>query len=648
MDRLKDGAKDTCSVAVIGGGPAGMTAAIFAARCGAKVVLYEQNGVLGKKLRITGKGRCNVTNDCDPEEFLKHVTKNNKFLYGAINKFSPADAKAFFEESGVPLKTERGRRVFPVSDRAADIAEAFVKNLRSLGVEIRRGRVRGLTVENGEAVGVTTDRPHRHAAVIVATGGLSYPLTGSTGDGYAFAENAGMKVVPCKASLVPIVTKEDFSDMSGLTLKNVVLTVCDKESGKEVFSEMGEMLFTHFGVSGPLVLSASSHMTSKDASCYSMSLDLKPALPYEELDSRVLSDFAKYSNRDFINSLGDLLPQKLISYIVGASGIPPRIKVNSVTKEMRRNLVCALKEFRITPVRTRPIDEAIVTCGGVDVKELSPKTMESKKTRRLFFAGEVIDVDAYTGGYNLQIAYATGALAGASAAELYAKENKEKGMKIAIDGLSGVGKSTYAKILAKEYGLVYVDTGALYRAVGLFVNRAGADPKSESEVVPLLPGIALSLEYKDGSQCVIMNAEDVSGFIRTPEISMYASAVSALPPVREFLLGIQRDMVERGGVIMDGRDIGTVIMPDADVKFFIKASNEVRAERRYKELVEKGVECDYEKILSEIVERDENDRTRAVAPAIPADDAYILDNSYLTIDDTVAEMKRVISEKTNG
>jgi len=221
-------------------------------------------------------------------------------------------------------------------------------------------------------------------------------------------------------------------------------------------------------------------------------------------------------------------------------------------------------------------------------------------------------------------------------------------MKIAIDGLSGVGKSTYAKMLAKAHGLVYVDTGALYRAVGLFAFRAGVDPKCEDEVVPLLDGLDVSLEYKDGSQCVIMNGEDVSGLIRTPEISMYASAVSALPPVRQFLLGIQRDMVERGGVIMDGRDIGTVIMPDADVKFFVTASNEVRAERRYKELIEKGVECSFEKILSEIIERDENDRTRDVAPAIPADDAVIIDNSYLTIEETIEKMESVITEKTEA
>ncbi len=640
-------------IAVIGGGPSGMMAACAAAQSGARVTLYEQNRILGKKLRITGKGRCNVTNDCAPDEFLRHVTKNEKFLYSAINRFTPADAMSFFETLGVPLKTERGRRVFPVSDRASDIAEAFVKNLDLLGVEICRERVKDIIIKDGEAAGVTAARFRAFNAVIVATGGVSYPLTGSTGAGYTFAEKAGLKVTPRKASLVPIVTKENFSDMAGLSLKNVVLTVRDRKTGKEVFSELGEMLFTHFGVSGPLVLSASSHMTAKDASSYEMKIDLKPALDESELDRRILSDFSKYSNRDFINALGDLLPKNLIPYIVAVSGIPERIKVNSVTKEMRRSLISSLKGMTVTPVSTRAVDEAIVTCGGVDVKELSPKTMESKKVKRLFFAGEVIDVDAYTGGYNLQIAYSTGYLAGESAAKLYGEQNSEntdcrsdgKGdsMKIAIDGLSGVGKSTYAKILAKKHGLVYVDTGALYRAVGLFASRRGADPKSEDEVVPLLSELSVSLEYKDGSQRVIMNGEDVSGLIRTPEISMYASAVSALPPVRQFLLGIQRDMVERGGVIMDGRDIGTVIMPDADVKFFVTASDEVRAERRYKELVEKGVECSYEKILAEIIERDENDRTRDVAPAVPADDAVIIDNSYLTIDETVAEMEKHIS-----
>lgn len=406
------------SIAVIGGGPAGMMASIAAAKYGAAVTLYEKNKMLGRKLRITGKGRCNVTNNCEPSEFLKHVASNSKFLYSAIYSFTPADAMEFFEERGVPLKTERGRRVFPVSDKASDVAEALVVMTRELGVRIVNERVRSISVEE-DAVTVVGAKRRRHAAVIVATGGLSYPLTGSTGDGYAFAEKAGLNVVPAKASLVPVITKENFSELSGLTLKNVVLTATDKESGKEVFSEMGEMLFTHFGVSGPLVLSASSHMTKKGAAGYLLSVDLKPALSAEELDARILSDFSKYSNRDFVNSLGDLLPQKLIAKIVEESGIPPRIKVNAVTKEMRHRLVETLKNMKITPVGTRSIDEAIITCGGIDTAELSPKTMESKRVRRLFFAGEVIDVDAYTGGYNLQIAYSTGMLAGTGAAELY-------------------------------------------------------------------------------------------------------------------------------------------------------------------------------------------------------------------------------------
>lgn len=410
-------------VAVIGGGPAGMTAAYFAAAGGAKVTLYEPNPMLGKKMRITGKGRCNVTNNCTPEEFLKNVTRNHRFLYSAIYRFTPADAMEFFESAGVPLKTERGRRVFPVSDSAKDATEALVRKVKEVGVRVVRARILEIKTENGEATGVVTDRgEYSHSAVIVATGGLSYPLTGSTGDGYKFAESAGMKVTDLKASLVPIVTKENFAPLSGLSLKNVVLEVKKKESGKTVFSEMGEMLFTHFGVSGPLVLSASSHMTDGKISDYEMKIDLKPALSYEELDVRVLSDFKKYSQKDFVNSLSDLLPVKLINKVVEISEIPPRIKVNSVTKEMRKRLVEVLKAFPVTPVKARPIDEAIVTCGGVDTSELKPKTMESRKVKGLYFAGEVIDADAYTGGYNLQIAYSTGVLAGEAAAEKYHSE----------------------------------------------------------------------------------------------------------------------------------------------------------------------------------------------------------------------------------
>ncbi len=410
----------TPDVAVVGGGPAGMFAAIYASIHGADVTLYEQNPMLGKKLRITGKGRCNVTNDCPPDEFLNNVTRNRKFLYGAINRFSPFDAKNFFEDCGVALKTERGRRVFPVSDSARDVAEALVRKVREQGVNIKREKVLKV-ISDGDAVkGVVTSAGERpHCAVIIATGGLSYPLTGSTGDGYRFARDMGIKVTELRPSLVPIVTKEDFSKMSGLTLKNAVLTVKDKENGKTVMSELGEMLFTHFGVSGPLVLSASSRMSGKSVSDYEMTVDLKPGLSAEKLDARVLSDFKKYSQRDFVNALSDLLPLKLIDYVIRASGIPEREKVSCITKEQRKRFVGLLKALPVTPVGTRPIAEAVVTSGGVDVSEISPKTMESKKIKGLFFAGEVIDVDAFTGGYNLQIAYSTGVQAGIYASEYY-------------------------------------------------------------------------------------------------------------------------------------------------------------------------------------------------------------------------------------
>ncbi len=423
MSERKEAEDTAFDVGVVGAGPAGMMAAIFAAQSGASVVLYEKNPMVGKKLRITGKGRCNVTNDCTPDEFLKNVINGGKFLYSALYRFTPADAIEFFEGAGVPLKTERGRRVFPVSDSARDVAEALLSEVCLAGVKIKKEPIKKLVIENGRARGVVTESGAAyHKAVIVATGGISYPLTGSTGDGYRFAKNAGLEVTETRGSLVPIVTKEDFSRMSGLSLKNVVLSVKQKSAKKEAFSEMGEMLFTHFGVSGPLVLSASAHMIKADLSEYEMAIDLKPALTFEELDKRLLSDFAKYSQKDFVNSLSDLLPHKLIPYVIKLSGIPERIKVNSVTKEMRRKLLETLKSFPVTPVRFRPVDEAIVTRGGVSLKELVPGTMESRKVKGLYFAGEVIDADAYTGGYNLQIAYSTGVLAGKAAAEFAFEE----------------------------------------------------------------------------------------------------------------------------------------------------------------------------------------------------------------------------------
>ena len=407
-------------VAVIGGGAGGIMAALTAAESGASVILYERNNVIGKKLRITGKGRCNVTNNCTTEELLAAVPRNRKFLYGAAARFTPADTMAFFEGLGVPLKTERGRRVFPVSDRAADIVSALSGALRFAGVKVcLNTRVTGIRTfftdegENMVQVFLGDAGAACHKAVILATGGVSYPLTGSTGDGHRFARELGLDVTPLKPSLIPIETKENFSPLSGLTLKNVTLTVTHKNS--TVFTEMGELLFTHFGVSGPLVLSASANMQDHPIEEYRMSIDLKPALSPDELDRRLVSDFAKYAARDFINSLGDLLPVKLIEPVIARTGTAPHKKTGTLSKGERQSLGAVLKGFEITPTRFRPIAEAIVTCGGIDVREINPKTMELKKIPGIYAAGELIDVDAYTGGYNLQIAFATGRLAGKNA-----------------------------------------------------------------------------------------------------------------------------------------------------------------------------------------------------------------------------------------
>ena len=409
-------------VAVIGGGAAGMMAAIFALRSGADVVLFEPNKMLGKKLRITGKGRCNVTNNCECAELMQNITRNGKFMYSSVNRFKPSDVMSFFEEAGVPLKTERGRRVFPQSDRAADVVWALEKKLNELGCIIVKERIKNIKVENGVVCAVCSEREEYPCkAAVLATGGVSYTGTGSTGDGHRMAKELGLDVTELKPSLVPVVTKDKTEEIMGLTLKNVTLTVSRGE--KKVYSELGEMLFTHFGVSGPLVLSASAHMQTGSVRDYKMEIDLKPALSEAELDKRVLSDFEKYSARDFVNALGDLLPKKLIPSVIRKSGIPERIKVSSVTKEMRARLVETLKAYSVTPVSFRPIEEAIVTCGGVSVKEIDPKTMMSKKIGGLFVAGELLDLDAYTGGYNLQIAWSTGKTAGEAAAAVALEEN---------------------------------------------------------------------------------------------------------------------------------------------------------------------------------------------------------------------------------
>ena len=410
---------ETRRVAVIGGGAAGMMAAATAAEYGATVTLYERNDRFGKKLRITGQGRCNVTNDCTMEEFLANVPRNPRFLYAALSAFSTEDTKAHFEALGVPLKTERGRRVFPVSDKAADIVVAMEKYCRDLGVEMVNRRVSGLAVEEGQIKGIKINgQIEEYDAVIVCTGGRSYPLTGSDGDGYRFAEQAGHTIVPLRPSLVPIVCAGNTcSRMQGLSLKNVTLRMVDTQNGKTVYEEFGEMMFTHFGITGPLVLSASAHVPDLAPGRYEAQIDLKPALDEKTLNDRILSDFSKEINKNFENSLDALLPRKMIPPVIEASGIDPLKKVHSVTREERHALIECLKCFKIRPTGFRPIDEAIITSGGVSVKEVTPKTMESKLVSGLYFAGEILDVDAYTGGYNLQIAFSTARLAGMHAAE---------------------------------------------------------------------------------------------------------------------------------------------------------------------------------------------------------------------------------------
>ena len=404
-------------IVVVGGGAAGMMAAICAAERGASVTLLEPNERLGKKLNITGKGRCNVTNNADLETLLANTPKNGKFLYSAFSRFDGRDAMAFFEKLGVPLKTERGNRVFPVSDRAFDISGALERRLKALRVSMVRDRAVHLEIEEGTICGVQGERREYPAqAVILATGGVSYPATGSTGEGHRMAAEAGHTVTPLRGSLVPLREQGNLcARMQGLSLRNVGLTVF--ENSKKIYTDFGELLFTHFGVSGPLILSASAHMRHFEKKTYRLEIDLKPALDEQQLDKRLLSDFTKYANSDFCNALNDLLPQKLIPVVVELTEIPPHQKVHDLTKDQRRGLLQLLKHFPVVIAGPCPVTDAIVTSGGIKVGEIDPKNMESKVVKGLYFAGEVIDVDAYTGGFNLQIAWATGRAAGFAAAE---------------------------------------------------------------------------------------------------------------------------------------------------------------------------------------------------------------------------------------
>ena len=403
-------------IVVIGGGAAGMMAAISAAERGASVTLLEPNERLGKKLNITGKGRCNLTNNAGLEELLANIPRNGKFLYSAFSRFSAQDSMAFFEDLGVPLKTERGNRVFPVSGRAFDVSAALERRLKKLRVRLVRDRAKRLEIADGAVRGVLGEAERYPAeAVILATGGVSYPATGSTGEGHRMAAEAGHTVTPLRGSLVPLRDFGAGKALQGLSLRNVGLTVF--ENSKRIYADFGELVFTHFGLSGPLVLSASAHMRRFGERAYHLEIDLKPALDEPALDRRLLSDFEKYRNQDFYNALDDLLPKKLIPEVIRASEINPRRKVHDVTKEQRRGLLQILKHFPVAIAGPCPVTDAIVTSGGVKVREIDPASMASRLVQGLYFAGEIIDVDAYTGGFNLQIAWSTGRAAGIAAAE---------------------------------------------------------------------------------------------------------------------------------------------------------------------------------------------------------------------------------------
>lgn len=395
---------------VIGGGPAGILAAITASQQGNRVLLLERNNRLGKKLLITGKGRCNVTNSCTAQEVLQNTPRNGRFLYSAMDGFPPERIMTFFAENGCPLKTERGNRVFPVSDRSVSILDCLQKKLRDTDVDVRTARVQKILTEGNRVTGVMADNREIPASwVILATGGVSYPATGSTGDGYRMAEALGHTIIPAEGSLVPLETEgSDCQDMQGLSLRNVGVKLFS-EKGKLLYKDFGELLFTHFGVSGPTVLSASAHL--KGENCY-LQIDLKPALDEGKLNDRLLRDLEQYKNRTMENALTDLLPRSMIPVILRNANISADLQANSLKKEQRRALVTLLKAFPVRISGKRPVAEAIITSGGIKVSEIDPKTMESKLLQGLYFAGEIIDCDAYTGGFNLQIAWATGYAAG--------------------------------------------------------------------------------------------------------------------------------------------------------------------------------------------------------------------------------------------
>ena len=636
-------------VIVIGAGPAGMMAALTAAERGAGVILLEKNEKPGKKLFISGKGRCNLTNTAQGEAFLGQVVKNPRFLYSSFSRFDNNETMAFFEKAGLPLKTERGGRVFPGSDKSSDVIRTLEKKLEKAGVLLKlntrvisliteNGSVKGLTaLQNGKTIRLSSDR------VIIATGGVSYPATGSTGDGYLWAGETGHGLISPLPSLVPF--NASFSekadkqikpaDLMGLSLKNVSLKA---RAGKKIlFDEQGEMLFTHFGISGPLVLRCSAVIAEKAArgkEAPELTIDLKPALSHEQLEARLERETAGADKKQLSTLLAGYVPRAMIPLLLAEAGLKGDKRASSLAKAEKEALIRCLKGLPMRLLGLRDFNEAIVTRGGVSVKDIDPKTMESKRIRGLYFAGEIIDLDAFTGGYNLQIAWTTGRAAGWHAGEeekiMIKTSEKRQNRHIAIDGPGSSGKSTIAKMVAAEAGLVYVDTGAMFRGMAVYFLRKGLKAEEEAAIVKAADEANVSIVYENGAQQILLNGENVTALLRTEEVGQMASASSVYGPVREKMKSLQQKLASEKDVVMDGRDIGTVILPDAYLKIFMTASAEIRAKRRFDELKAKGVPADYETVLKELKERDYRDTHREIAPLKQADDAVLLDTSDMT------------------
>ena len=630
-------------VAIIGGGVAGLLAAVTAADHGAKVLLFEKMDKVGLKMGITGKGRCNLTNNAPIMDFIAMTPGNGRFLFSAYKRFNNMDLLSLFHTWGLETKVERGGRIFPASDDAQEVRHLFMRLLHEKQVDVHLSEpVLHIQTKKGCAAGVVTGKGTYEAdAVILATGGKSYPRTGSTGDGYRLAGELGHTVTKIRPALIPLVCAEPYCrELQGLSLKNVTLALV--AGGRRKSEAFGEMIFTHFGISGPIVLTQSDVVTLWLSQGYQVTgyIDLKPALTEEVLDQRILRDLQKFRLKQMGNALSELLPRRLIDAVMKLADIPAEIPAAALKKAQRIHLRQTIKKLPLTITKARPIEEAIVTAGGISTKEVNSSTMESKIVRGLYLAGEVLDVHAFTGGYNLQAAFSMGRMAALSAA---GDKTQMRKLAIAIDGPAGAGKSSVAKILAANMGYAYLDTGAMYRAVTYEVLRR--ELTEEKDIVALAAGMDMTVKPEADAMHVVVNGHDVTDYIRTPEVSARVSAVSALAGVRAAMVGIQRRQAAKGGIVLDGRDIGTTVLPHADVKIFLTASVHTRALRRFKEITEKNPGMTLEEVEKDIRKRDWQDSHREVSPLKQAEDAVLLDNSRLTLEETAKAIMEICEKK---